>query len=108
MSGMEIKLDGKNSEKEENGEGRPRTHSGPFGYEKKNPKSEEDDEENPSLRKKRKVKMAKIDSKSIDDEDRNERKAKGSGHVRLRRINLLVILGRPPTAESDRPLHKPG
>jgi hypothetical protein len=39
MSGMEIKLHGKNSKKEKNGEGRPRTHSGPSGQEKKNPKS---------------------------------------------------------------------
>jgi hypothetical protein len=39
MLGKEIKLNGKNSEKKKNGEGRPRTHSGPFCYEKKNPKS---------------------------------------------------------------------
>jgi hypothetical protein len=40
VSGMEIRLDGKNSEKEKNGEGRPRTHSGPSCYEKKSPKSQ--------------------------------------------------------------------
>ena len=56
--------------------------------------------------------MAKIDTKGIDDEDRNERKAKGATHFRLRRIDFfsdpLTILGPPPTAESDRPLHIPG
>jgi hypothetical protein len=39
MLGKEIKLNGKNSEKEKNEEGRPRTRSGPSCYEKKNPKS---------------------------------------------------------------------
>src|SRR5512136_2774346 len=88
MLEKEIELNGINSEKKENSEGRPRTQSGPSRDEKENPKSKEDEEENPSLRKRGKVKMAKIDTKSIDDEDRNERKPKGSAHVRLRRINL--------------------
>jgi hypothetical protein len=37
--GDEIKLDGKNSEKEKNGERRPRADTGPFRYEKKSPTS---------------------------------------------------------------------
>jgi hypothetical protein len=37
---MEIKLDRKNSEKEENGEGNPRTHLGSFYYEEKSPKAQ--------------------------------------------------------------------
>jgi hypothetical protein len=37
--GMEIKLNGEYSEKEEKREGGPGTHSGPFGYEKNSPKS---------------------------------------------------------------------
>jgi hypothetical protein len=36
---MEIKLDRKNSEKEINGEGYPRTHQGSFYYEKKGPEA---------------------------------------------------------------------
>jgi hypothetical protein len=110
--GMEIKLDGKYSEKEEKGEGDPGAHSGPFGYEKNSPRSQEDGEENPSLRKKRKVKMARIDTDGISNEDRNERKAKNSIHLRLKEINffsgLLVILEPPSTAESVRPLRRPG
>jgi hypothetical protein len=39
MSGVEIKLDGKTSEKEKNGKGCPRTHSGLSRYEKESPKS---------------------------------------------------------------------
>jgi hypothetical protein len=35
--GIEIKLDRKKAEKGKNGEGHPRTHSGSFYYEKKNP-----------------------------------------------------------------------
>ena len=85
---MEIKLDGKNSEKEKDRKGRPRTHSDPSCYEEENPKSKEDEEGNPSSRKKRKLEMAKIDTKGIDDEDRNERKAKGATHLRLGRINF--------------------
>jgi hypothetical protein len=106
--GMEIKLNRKNSEKEKNGESHPGTHPGPFGYEKKSPKPQKDEEKNPSPGKKGKVKMAKVDSKGIDDENRNERKVKDSAHLRLKRISLLIILGPPPTAESDRTLHKPG
>jgi len=37
--GMEIKLDGEYSEKEENGEGHPGTDSGPFYHKKKSPAS---------------------------------------------------------------------
>ena len=86
---MEIKLDRKNSEKEENGEGNPRTHLGSFYYEEKSPKAQKYQEENPSLGNERKVEVAKIDTDGVDDQDRNKRKAKGSTHLRLKQINLL-------------------
>ena len=109
---MEIKLNGEYSEKEEKGESDPGAHSGPFDYEEYRPGSEEDGEENPSLRNKRKVKMAGIDTGGISDEDRDERKAKNSIHLRLKGINffsgLSVTLEPPPTAESVRPLRRPG
>jgi hypothetical protein len=40
MLRKEVKLNGRDSEKKKNGTGHPRTHSGPLGYEKKNPKPE--------------------------------------------------------------------
>jgi hypothetical protein len=40
---MEIKLDRKNPEEEENGEGDPRTHQGSSHQEKKSPKTQEDE-----------------------------------------------------------------
>ena len=87
---MKIKLDRKDSENEENGEGRPRTHPGPFYDEQEGPKTQEYEKENPSLRKERKIKMAGVDPKSVDDEDGNERKTKGSAHLRLKRISVLT------------------
>ncbi len=80
-SGKEIPLDGNDSEKEENGEGRPGTDSDPVGCEKKDPKSNKDQEENPALRQKKKVEMTEIDTGGEDDEDGNERKAKGAAHL---------------------------
>ena len=50
--------------------------------------------------------MADIDPKGVDDEDGNERKTKGAAHVGLKGVSLLVILGLPPSAESDWLLHK--
>jgi hypothetical protein len=41
-------------------------------------------------KKKRKVKMAGIDTYGIGDEDRNERKAKKSTHLQLKEINVLT------------------
>jgi hypothetical protein len=87
--GMEINLDRKNSEKEKNGERDPGTQSVFFYYEKKSPGTQKHEEKNPSLRKKREVEMAKINTKGVDDEDRYERKVEGSAHVRLKRMNLL-------------------
>ena len=71
------------------------------------PKSDQK-EENPSLRRKGKIKMAKINPEGIDDEDGNERKAKGSAHLRLKGFSLLIIVGPPATVESDWLLHKSG
>jgi hypothetical protein len=105
---MEIKLDRKNPEEEENGEGDPRTHQGFSHQEKKNPKTQEDEQENPPLRKERNVKMAYINADGVDDQDGNEGKAKGSAHVRLKRVNLLIIAGPRPNAEPDWLLHKSG
>jgi hypothetical protein len=86
---MEIKLDRKNPEEEENGESDPRTHQGSSHQEKKGPKTQEDEQENPPLRKERNVKMANINSDGVDDQDGNEGKTKGSAHVRLKRISVL-------------------
>jgi hypothetical protein len=80
----EVTLDGNHPEKEENGKGYPSADSGPFRYEKKNPKSEQEDEENPCPRKKRKVELSEVNTGGKDDEDRNERKAKGSTHFQPR------------------------
>jgi hypothetical protein len=103
-----IELDRKNPEEEENGEGHPRTHQGSSHQEKKSPKTQEDGQENPPFRKERNVKMANINTDGVDDQDGNEGKAKGSAHVRLKGVNLLIIVGPPPTAQSDWPLHKSG
>jgi hypothetical protein len=86
---MEIKLDRKNSEQKKNGEGDPGTRSAFLYYKKKNPGTQKDEEENPSLRKKRGVEMPKINTKGVDDKNRYERKVEGSTHVRLKRMNLL-------------------
>ena len=48
-----------------------------------------DEDENPSLREEREVKMTRINTNGVGNEDRNERKAKGSAHGRLKRIILL-------------------
>jgi hypothetical protein len=42
------------------------------------------------LRKGRKIKLAGIDPENVDDEDGNERKTKGSAHLRLKRISVLM------------------
>ncbi len=80
---MEIKLDRKDPEKEEDEEGHPGTDSGSFYGEQEGPQTEQYEKENPSLGKERKVKMAGIDSKGVNDEDRNKRKTKGAAHVGL-------------------------
>jgi hypothetical protein len=98
---MEIKLDRKNPEEEENGEGDPRTHQGSSQQEKKGPKTQEDQQENPPLRKERNVKIPNINTGGVDDQDGNERKAKGSAHGRLKRVILSIIAGPRPTAEPD-------
>ena len=85
---MEIKLDGEYSEKEEKREGRPGTYPDSVGYEKKSPKPQQDNEENPSLRDEREIKMAEIDASGIGDEDRNERKAKNSTHLGIKETTL--------------------
>lgn len=110
-------MDGKDPEKEENRESRPGPHSWSFQKEQKDPKTKQDEKENPSLRKEGKIYMAGIDPKSVNDEDGNERKAKGAAHLGLNRVSLLtgfgqparadilssllVFLEPPPTAESD-------
>jgi hypothetical protein len=86
---MEIKLDGKDPKKEENGEDHPGTHSGSFHGEQEGPQTEQYEKENPSLRKERKVKMAGIDSKGVNDEDGNQRKTKGAAHVGLSARGLV-------------------
>jgi len=48
--------------------------------------------------------MAKINTQGIDDEDRNERKAKGSAHVRLKGINLLTGCWKTAICGVSRPL----
>lgn len=106
--GMKIKLDGGYSEKDEDEEGHPGTDSGPLCYEEKCPKSEQDEEGNPSSIKERKVELAEINTNRINEENRNERKAESSIHLQPRRISLLIILEPPATAGPDRPLHKPG
>ena len=88
MPGKEIRLDGNDSEKEENGKGCQRADSGPFCCKKKNPKSKQSDED-PSLRKKRKVEMAEINAGGIGDEDRNERKAKRVTHFRPKGVDFF-------------------
>jgi hypothetical protein len=99
---MEIKLDGKNPKKEKNKEGHPRAHSGFFYCEEKNPNPQKDQEKkNPSSNRKREIKMAGRNTKGVDDEDGNERKAKGSTHVSLKRIIFLAIVGPRSTAEPD-------
>jgi hypothetical protein len=88
--GMEVKLDRKNSENEEEGKGHPRSHSRPFGKEKNRPETRKSEEENPPLRKKRKVQMAQVNTKGVEDEDRNERKGKGSAHLGPKRTNRVL------------------
>ena len=87
---MEIKLDGKNPKKEKNKEGHPRAHSDFFYDEQENPKSQKNQEKkNPTTKRKGEIKVARRNTKGVGDEDGNERKAKGSTHGRLKRINLL-------------------
>jgi len=50
------------------------------------------------LRKERKLKMAGVDPKGVDDEDGKERKTKGSAHLRLKRISVLIIVEKRPSA----------
>jgi len=44
------------------------------------------------LREKGEIQMAKIDTKGIDDEDRNERKAKSATHFRLKGMDFSAAL----------------
>jgi hypothetical protein len=52
--------------------------------------------------------MTDINTKGIENKDGNEGKAKGSAHVRLKRVSLLIIVAPPATAEPDWLLHKSG
>ena len=104
---MEIKLDRKNSGKEKDGEGHPRTHSWSFWQEEKSPKTQKNKGENPCLGKKRKVQMAKISAKGIDHEDRNERKVKGSAHLRLKRTNRVLTRWKKSSDREFRFFRKP-
>jgi len=82
--GKEVTPDGNHSEKEEDGKGTPSADTGPLRCEKKNPKPEQEYEENPCPRKKRKVELSEVNTGGKDDEDRNERKTKGSAHFQPR------------------------
>jgi len=88
--GVEVRLNGNHPEKEENQKGDPGADSGPFRCEKKNPESEQEDEKNPCPRKKRKVELSEVNTGGEDDEDRNERKAKDSTHLRLERFDRML------------------
>jgi hypothetical protein len=88
--GMEVKLDRKNSENEEDGEGHPRSHSWFISEEENRPKTRKSEEENPPFREKRKVQMAQVNTKGVEDEDRNERKGEGSAHLGPKRTNRVL------------------
>ena len=87
---MEVKLDEKNSENEEDGEGHPRSHLWSFGEEENRPKTRKSEEEIPPFREKRKVQMAEVNTKGVKDEDRNERKGEGSAHLGSKWTNRVL------------------
>jgi hypothetical protein len=88
---MEIEIDGKGSEKKKEGECEQGAPERFFDEKEQKPKDQKDRKKDEEVRMgERQVEGTDEKSQEVDDENGNERKAKGLLHLRLRSVSLFL------------------